>query len=229
MPLAPTPERRPPKFRRMRDARPGQLIEAALAVFVKRGFAATRFVDVAKVAGVSPGTICLYFPTKEALFLGVVKHYLQPSFDDQTAIMAEPGSPRDRLVRVLQAKAEQLLQPEMASLIKLVVSDIGTFPSAGRELFANIINPFIDQFVKLIDEGVACGEFRPVDARIQARLLLDQLAFAALWQTSFSKVDPHPIDPSALMNAHIIAALRGLDRHLIDIDSTNVPSDRTQG
>lgn len=211
----------------MRDARPGQLLEAALKVFTKHGFTATRFADVAKLAGVSPGTICLYFPTKEALFLGVVKHYLQPSFDDHAAIMAEPGSPRERLVKVLRAKAELLLQPEMASLVKLIVSDIGTFPSAGKELFSNIFEPFMEQFIKLIDEGVSRGEFRPVDARIQARLLLDQLAFAAIWQTSLSKIDPHPIDPHTLMKAHIIAALRGLDRHPTDIESTDAPLDRT--
>ena len=58
---------------RRKAARPQELLEAALALFVEKGFAATRSEEVAAKAGVSKGTLYLYYPSKEELFKAVVR------------------------------------------------------------------------------------------------------------------------------------------------------------
>src|SRR5438445_2688875 len=69
------------RWRRRKDARPVEILEAALACFAERGFAATRLEDVAARAGVTKGTLYLYFPGKEELFKAVVRAALIPNLE----------------------------------------------------------------------------------------------------------------------------------------------------
>lgn len=200
------------KFRRCKEERPGQLLEAALVLFTERGFAATRLADVGRQAGVSPGTVCVYFPTKQALFLAVIGHFLLPAMENQDAIVVGAGTPRERLIALLRAKAEALTRPHMAFLAKLVMSEIGTFPDVGQDFFAAVVEPSMKQVSRLIEEGIASGAFRQVDPRIHARLLVDPLVFDAIWRVSLGHCDPHPIDHCTLLEAHLVAVLRNLDR-----------------
>ena len=70
-----------PRWSRRKDARPAELTRAALELFVERGYAATRLEDVAKRAGVSKGTLYLYFDSKEELFKAVVREGLVPALE----------------------------------------------------------------------------------------------------------------------------------------------------
>ncbi|HEX5737246.1 MAG TPA: helix-turn-helix domain-containing protein, partial [Hydrogenophaga sp.] len=71
-----------PRQRRSRrkEARPGELLDAALALFVEKGFAATRVEEVAARAGVSKGTLFIYFPSKEELFKAVVRENISGKY-----------------------------------------------------------------------------------------------------------------------------------------------------
>src|ERR1700757_4733588 len=100
MPKPPTPTRR-------KDARPGEIVAAALASFAERGFAATRLEDVAAAAGISKGTIYLYFPTKEDLFRAVVRHAVLPNVEAaETDIAGYAGSSAD----ILRMMAQRFLR-----------------------------------------------------------------------------------------------------------------------
>lgn len=200
------------KFRRRSEARPNELLEAALDLFAEKGFASTRLADVGRRAGVSPGTVCVYFPTKEALFMAVIKRFLQPVIVDQQAILTEHGTARQRLQRLLEAKAESLRRPRLSALVKLIIAEIGSFPVVGRDFYDNVIEPSLQQVGQLIDEGIANGEFRQVDARLHAHLLIDPLPFAVIWKECYGHLETHPTEPGVKMAAHIDLGLRALDR-----------------
>jgi AcrR family transcriptional regulator len=68
----------PKKFRRRAEARPDEVLDAALAVFVEKGYAAAKMDEVARRAGVSKGTVYLYFPSKEALIEAIVRRAVAP-------------------------------------------------------------------------------------------------------------------------------------------------------
>src|SRR5437868_15475989 len=70
-----------PRWERRKEARPQELLAAALDLFVERGYAATRLDDVAAQAGVSKGTLYLYFTNKEELFKAVVRENVLPVLD----------------------------------------------------------------------------------------------------------------------------------------------------
>src|SRR3954454_20532119 len=71
--MAAQPVTTEPRWRRLPEERPRQILAAALEVFAEHGLAAARLEDIAKRAGLSKGTIYLYFPNKEALFREVIR------------------------------------------------------------------------------------------------------------------------------------------------------------
>ena len=87
------------KRERRKEARPGELLAAALELFVEKGYAATRSEEVARRAGVSKGTLFLYFASKEELFKATVREHVLPS------VAAAEG-----LARTEGVSASQLLE-----------------------------------------------------------------------------------------------------------------------
>jgi AcrR family transcriptional regulator len=80
------PQEQTPKRERRKEARPGELLDAALDLFVEKGFSATRVDEVAARAGVSKGTLFLYFPSKVDLFKAVVREniaHLFPTWNEE--------------------------------------------------------------------------------------------------------------------------------------------------
>src|SRR3954453_15619132 len=73
--------KRSPRWQRRREARPAEILDAALDCFAERGFTATRMDDIAARAGVTKGTLYLYFPTKEQLFKELVRSQLVPHIE----------------------------------------------------------------------------------------------------------------------------------------------------
>ena len=97
-------ERRIPKFRRRAEARPNEVLDAALELFMEQGFAATRVEDIAKRAGISKGAVYLYFPSKEALFEGLVKRGVAPFAQNALEMVVQfQGHPRVALSAVMSA------------------------------------------------------------------------------------------------------------------------------
>src|SRR6476661_28760 len=91
------------RWSRRKEARPQEILEAALSVFAEKGFAAARMDDVARHAGVTKGTIYLYFPSKEELFKSLVREAIGGTLAQVTAYAdAFNGSARELLISVLR-------------------------------------------------------------------------------------------------------------------------------
>jgi len=100
------------KRERRKEARPGELLAAALDLFVEKGFAATRSEEVAARAGVSKGTLFLYFPSKEELFKAVVMENLGGRFTEWNAeFEAFEGTTADMLRYCMNVWWERVARP----------------------------------------------------------------------------------------------------------------------
>ena len=92
--VTPSKRQSKPRWKRRKDARPAEIVAAALEVFGERGFAATKLADVARRAGVTKGTVYLYFDSKEALFKAVVRETIVPVIAQGEAWRRRsPGAP----------------------------------------------------------------------------------------------------------------------------------------
>src|SRR5690349_21431284 len=96
--VARRPHKTRPRWHRRKEARPAEIVAAALDVFVERGFAAARLEEVARRAGVTKGTVYLYFRNKEALLKAVVRENIVPVIARGEAVaQAFTGSARELL------------------------------------------------------------------------------------------------------------------------------------
>src|SRR5689334_19895810 len=127
------------RWRRRKTARPGEIVGAALACFAEYGFAATRLDDVARRAGVTKGTLYLYFPTKEELFKAVVRQTIVPNIARGEAMVDEGAeSAPAALARLVAAWAEMTGTPAGA-IPKIVLAESGNFPDIARFYFEEVV------------------------------------------------------------------------------------------
>ena len=142
---------RVPKFRRRAEARPDEVLDAALALFVEKGFAGTRLDDVAARAGLSKAAIYLYFEDKMALFQGVIRQAISSNLLTVEALTrAHQGPVADLIPRILDFMASRVEDTPMALIAKVVIAESRAFPEIGRFYLKEVIGRGIPMFEGLI-------------------------------------------------------------------------------
>ncbi|KAA0598210.1 AcrR family transcriptional regulator [Azospirillum lipoferum] len=201
----PAPDGDPPRWRRRKDARPQEIVAAAMEVFAERGFAAARLEEVAARAGVSKGTLYLYFPSKEELFKAVIRAAILPNLEQAEAMVASAGGPCFPLLeRLLRMVARLIATTRMAVIPRLVIAEAGNFPELAAFYHHEVIRRGFGVVSALLWRGIGSGEFRPMPVDPSVRLIVAPLLMSAVWRTSFDGVDGEPpLDVPALMEVHI--------------------------
>jgi AcrR family transcriptional regulator len=195
---------------RRKDARPAEIIAAALASFADRGYAATKLEDVATAAGISKGTIYLYFPTKEDLFRAVVRQAVLPNVEAAEAeIAGHAGSSAD-LLRGLAQRFLRLLDSDLTAIPKLVVAESGNFPAIAQFYADEVLRRAFRLVEGVLTRGVERGEFRNIDVHATLPLFAGPFLLLALWKHSLGRHTDLKFDPRAVAEAHIETLLRGL-------------------
>ena len=159
------------RWRRRKEARPQEILDAALAVFAEKGFSAARMEDISRRAGVTKGTIYLYFESKEALFKALVRESLAPTIQGVIAqAEAYEGPSRDLLILVLSTMGSFIRTSDRVVLPKIVIAEAGNFPELVRFYREEIIDKGLGLLESIIARGIARGEFRNVEPAHVARL-----------------------------------------------------------
>ena len=172
------------RWRRLPEERPAQIIEAALAIFGERGLAAARLEDIAKRAGLSKGTIYLYFPNKEELFREVVRRTVIPKLEqrEQTYLTAT-GSAIEVLDSFMRTFWISIRSSGFAPMFRLVHAEIHNFPDLAAFYAEEVVSRSHKLITALIAKGVKSGEFRDVDPGVAARTLAATFVMHGLWCT----------------------------------------------
>ena len=201
----PVPSGDPPRWCRRKEARPQEIVAAAMDVFAERGFAAARLEEVASRAGVSKGTLYLYFPSKDELFKAVIRAAILPNLQQAEALVAAAGGPCfPVLERLLRMVARLIATTRMAVIPRLVIAEAGNFPELAAFYHREVIRRGFGVLAALLRRGIDSGEFRPVEVDPTVRLIVAPLLMSAVWRTSFDGVDGEPpLDVTALMEIHI--------------------------
>jgi TetR/AcrR family transcriptional regulator len=169
------------KRERRKEARPGELLAAALELFVEKGFAATRAEEVAKRAGVSKGTLFLYFASKEELFKAVVRENISGRFSEWSGeIDGYQGSSADLLRYAVNTWWERVGSTQAAGISKLMMSEAGNFPELAAFYQLEVIDPGVRLIQRVLQRGIDSGEFRPLDLHYGAYTVLGPMMFLAI-------------------------------------------------
>lgn len=201
------------KRERRKQARPGELLDAALDLFVEKGFAATRSEEVAARAGVSKGTLFLYFPSKEELFKAVVRENVVRHQTEGAEEIARFEGPTAALLEYLMLEWWRRYGATKASGIsKLVMSEANNFPDLARFFQDEVVAPGHAMVRSVLQRGIDRGEFRPVDLDLTMHSVLAPLLFLVTWKHSMTPCCPssQQIDPETFIRHHNSLLVRGL-------------------
>ena len=203
----------PPRWRRRKEARPGEILQAALETFVERGFAAARLEEVARRAGVTRGTMYLYFPSKQALFEAVVRRSVIPGIERAEQISSDfQGDSADLLERLVRDWWERVgNSPTLGGLPKLVMAEAANFPDLARFYHEQVVRRGQAVLARAVTRGIQRGEFDPgVDPAIIARLAVAPLLVVTQWCHSFGPVVGEVMDADAILDTHVRMLRRAL-------------------
>ena len=198
------------RWRRRKTARPGEILDAALAAFAEHGFAATRLDDVAERAGITKGTLYLYFPSKEDLFKAVVRQQLLPNIERAEALAANTAVPSLVLLEQLVGFFSQIMRSPLSAISKLVLTEAGNFPDLARFYLEEVVDRGKALLRGVLDRGIAAGELRPIDSESAATCTIAPLLVGSLWRHSFERHAGRPLDIDALCRTHFDLLRRGL-------------------
>jgi AcrR family transcriptional regulator len=199
------------RWSRRKQARPGEIVAAALELFAERGFAATRLDDVAARAGVSKGTLYLYFDNKEELFKAVVRESLLPNIARvETLVAGFEGPTPDLVRRMIETIGMTVATSRLGTLPKLVIAESGNFPDIARFYLEEVINRGLRLIESVLKRGIERGEFRPVDTGLTVRAVVAPVILLAIWKNSFEPVDAEPIDAQAYLANSLDMLMNGL-------------------
>ena len=200
-----------PRWRRRKDARPDEILAAALGVFVEKGYAATRLEEVGRRAGVTKGTIYLYFPNKAALFKAVVRQSLVLNIERaEQAVAAHQGSAADALRQLLSTIWRLVGDTNLSGIPKLIVAEAANFPAIARFYWDEVASRGLRLITSVVERGIARGEFRRLDARHATMSAVGGLLFAVIFKHSLYPVSGISVDFQAYVDAHLDTFLRGL-------------------
>ena len=213
--MNPTEPLSPHKRERRKQDRPGELLEAALDLFVEKGYAATRVEEVAARAGVSKGTLFLYFPSKEDLFKAVVrKNVVAPVAQGAAEVAQFQGSSSALIEWMMLHWWRRYGATKASGISKLVMSEASNFPDLADFFRTEVIMPAHALVRSALQRGIDRGEFAPVQTELVLHSVMAPLLFLVMWKHSMGPCCPSQehIDPEAFISQHARLLARGLSQ-----------------
>lgn len=198
------------KRQRRKEARPSEIIEAAIEVFAERGFGAAKLEEVARRAGVSKGTIFVYFATKNDLFRAVARYTLASNLTPVQQAAAELDRPLSDIVRMLLARAANLGESRTSSIGRLLINEARQFPDLARVWHEEVVGKVLGFLGMAIERGQTRGEVRPGDARLYAFSIMGPMLSGVIFRDVFSAADVALPDLHKLAAQHADVIIHGL-------------------
>lgn len=201
--------------RRRKQARPQELLDAALALFVEKGFAATRAEEVAQRAGVSKGTLYLYYPSKEELLKAVIREHLSARIAAGAVLAEQYRGPMAPLLRdVFSHWWQSVIDSPTSGVFKLIITEVRNFPDIADFYHREVIEPGERLIGSIVQRGIDSGEFERLDVAAVVHSLVLPMVMVCLHKHSLGACSRHVdhLDTPSFIRAHIDLVIRGLMR-----------------
>ena len=196
---------------RRKEARPAELTAAALELFVEKGFAATRLEDVAARAGVSKGTLYLYFDSKEALFKAVIQEGIVPILEQGADMVdAFTGRSADLLRALILEWWKRIGSTSLGGVPKLMISEAGNFPELAGYYHDTVIMRGRELMRRVLQRGIDSREFRQVDVETAIDVIFAPVLMMLIWRYSMGACGCGSHDPATYLQTHLDLSLNGL-------------------
>jgi len=210
---AKAPSSSSPARQRRKEARPQELLGAALDLFVEKGFAATKTEEVASRAGVAKGTLYLYYPSKEDLLKAVVRENLSALIAEGATIASTfEGPTHELLLLLMQTWWERIGNTRASGIFKIILTEMGNFPDFARFYLEEVIEPGQQLFMHVLQRGIDSGELREVNLFETVHVLIFPMLMLCLHKHSLGACAHvrEMMDPQKFIRTHVDVVMRGL-------------------
>lgn len=198
---------------RRKETRPGEIVEAAFLCFSENGFEATRIDQVARCAGISKGTIYIYFRDKEGLFRAVVKHVTSTNLKAMaTAASAFDGPAEEFLPSLLLQMADNVAVSRAPTIARLILRELDRFPELGRIWFDEVASPMLTAVESVLSRAQDRGEVRQGNSRLQAFSVVGPMVVGILFSEVMERLGLEGVDLTKLADEHGDTLRHGLLR-----------------
>lgn len=210
--LTPNIAAKAPRWVRRKEDRPAELLAAALDLFVEKGFAATRLDDVAARAGVSKGTLYLYFKNKEDLFKAVVRDSIVPLIEAFEQQLESTDLLSDALVTLYFRKFwADFCDTKLSGICKLMVAEAGNFPDLALFFHTEVIERNNAILAAIVQRGIKKGDYHAANLDVSVNLWMAALVMEAIWRHSLMPCLPNtPLVSEQIIETHINFVLASL-------------------
>jgi AcrR family transcriptional regulator len=199
------------RWRRRAEARPEEILEAALDEFTERGFEAARMADIAKRAGLSKAGVYLYFPSKAALLEALIDAKVTPLARLVRTIAESGGAdPMTALRMIAGAAAIKLQDARTFAVPRLVVSISGRFPEIADFYRMHVVEPARGALEALLKTAMERGALRAADPHAASRAFIGPILFEAMF-LHVLRGESALADPQKLIEQHFDILLHGLE------------------
>ncbi|MGO9411342.1 MAG: TetR/AcrR family transcriptional regulator [Spirochaetia bacterium] len=189
------------------DKRKAEIVEAAARVFSKKGFGGARMDDIVQETGLSKGLLYWYFKSKDALIVALLERLMRPELN-RVRTLADAGGPaRERLVAFAESMVKDIALMERLMPITFEFYSVAFRNKVMKKAFQEFFRIFIDGIQRVIEQGIAAGEFRAVDSRrIALAIMASMEGNLLLWVFDRSMAD------LAQLRLSTDLILRGIER-----------------
>lgn len=199
------------RWQRRSAERPAEIIDAALDLFVEKGFSATRLDDIAKCAGLSKGSLYRYFDNKEAIFKASIRENIISRIAEAEDFSREFSGSASELLKILVHQWWQSIgETKLCGLPKLIFSEVGNFPELARFYNEEVIMRGRKLISDIYQMGYDNGEFKKFNSDILSRLIMAPLIFGTIWKTTIMPYENPQVDVEQYLNDHLELFLHGL-------------------
>jgi AcrR family transcriptional regulator len=196
--------------RRRKAERPQEILEAAFVEFSRNGYAMTTLDQIAEHAGVTKGTIYVYFENKEHLFISMVREVTKATLDTVHEMLeTHEGSTADLLRAQFSFIYQHIVEDRRRrEVLRMLIAEAPRFPELADRYHQEILRPCLDMLRQAIQRGMDRGEFRHSAIIDLPQIVIAPIALVDLWMMMFD--DRQPLDMKAYFNAHLDLVLNGL-------------------
>jgi AcrR family transcriptional regulator len=203
-------ETQPETRRRRKAERPQEILEAAFFEFSRNSYGMTTLEQIAERAGVTKGTIYVYFENKEHLFISMVHEFTKDSKEvTRKMFESHEGSTADLLRAQFNFFYEHIVEDKRRrEVVRMLIAEAPRFPALADRYYNEILRPCLDLLKQAIQRGIDRGEIRNSSIIDSPQVVIAPIALLDLWMMMFD--DRQPIDLKAYFNAHLDLVLNGL-------------------
>ena len=200
-----------PKFRRRADARPDEVLDAAIALFADKGYAATTVQEIAAKAGLSKGAVYLYFPSKAAVLEGLVERAISPVAQTALSQLAKfSGDPRPLIAQVMKMFVARLRETDALAVPRIIVHEAVAAPEIAQMYRRAVLDKAVPALTALIAKGVEGGFIRRVDPELTVRSVVGPILVHLLLDEIFDLRPEGGLQLERLIDNHLTILLAGL-------------------